>query len=332
MSIDKSIERMRAVVDRLAHGLESFDKTARHRPEEHGISASASSNSHPEMGIGGASNWVPAGHFYSPIPRIDEVNLRREQIWRNRTDLPGIDFNLPRQRQLLRELKQFYDDLPFTDAKTPDFRYHYDNGLYGWGDGVFYACMLRYLKPARAIEVGSGYSSALALDVNDFFLEKKTRFTFIEPFADLPFELSDEIDLIRQPVQDLDLSVFQTLKSGDILFIDSTHVSKIGSDVNFLFLDIIPSLAPGVFIHIHDVFLNFEYPEKWIREGRAWNEQYLLRALLCNSSHLEIVLMSGLVHEIDAEWLLKEMPNTRKNPGASIWLRTVDPEHPFLEN
>lgn len=269
-----------------------------------------------------ARNWVPPGHFYSPIPNLIEVKQRHSKIWRSFDHLPGIDFRIEQQRLLLRRLKDFY--LQFEDHRADLRRFTFDNGLYSWSDATFYACMLQHVRPQRIIEVGSGYSTAVALDVNDSLLNGQVSITCIEPFPSFPFEVKDEIRLIQSPVQDVPLEVFQELEKGDLLFIDSTHVSKAGSDVNYLYLEVIPSLAAGVYIHVHDVFLNFEYPQKWIMDGRAWNEQYLLRALLCNNHSLEIVLMTSVLHDIDREWISSEMPSCRRNMGGSIYLKTKE--------
>jgi hypothetical protein len=178
------------------------------------------------------------------------------------------------------------------------------------------------------IEVGSGHSSCMTLDTNDIWLDGQMQCTFVEPYPDLLFSLlkpgdTDRIEIIPKRVQDVDLEVFRELRSGDVLFIDSTHVSKVGSDVNYLFLEVLPLLKRGVLIHIHDIFYPFEYPSNWILEGRAWNELYMLRALLQQGSAYEIVAMNSFLAQEHPDALRQHIPVAMKNPGGSIWLRKI---------
>ena len=224
----------------------------------------------------------PAGHFYSPVPSDEDVAaaLRKRPA---DLEASGIDLHLPEQKQLLEQFAEMYPSIPFQEQGAPGFRYRYDNDSYAHGDAIMLHLMIRWLKPQRIIEVGSGNSSCVTLDTNEHFFNNRIRCTFIEPYPTFLQSLlkpSDQIDLLPARLQEVDLSVFDALEAGDILFIDSTHVSKLNSDVNRLFFEILPRLKPGVFVHIHDIFPGFEYPEHWLREGRAWNEQYLLRAFL----------------------------------------------------
>jgi hypothetical protein len=128
-------------------------------------------------------------------------------------------------------------------------------------------------------------------------------------------------ELIESDVQDVPLTRFEGLEANDVLFIDSSHVIKAGSDVVFLLSQVLPSLRPGVLIHFHDIFWPFEYPEEWLRGGRAWNEAYALRAFLQFNSRFEIVFFNSYlgIHEADA--LRFHLPLFLRNPGGSIWLR-----------
>ena len=117
------------------------------------------------------------------------------------------------------------------------------------------------------------------------FFDNEIQCTFIEPHPKLLKSLLkqgdlERIEIVPRPLQDVDLELFESLRANDILFIDSTHVAKIGSDVNRIFFEILPALATGVYVHFHDIFYPFEYPREWIYEGRAWNEAYMLRAFL----------------------------------------------------
>jgi hypothetical protein len=150
--------------------------------------------------------------------------------------------------------------------------------------------------------------------------------TFIEPYPKLLHTLVREsdferIEILETRIQDTPLERFRALEPNDILFIDSTHVAKVGSDVNYIFSDILPILRPGVYVHFHDIFYPFEYPKEWIYEGRAWNEAYLLRAFLAFNGAYEIVLFNTFLERFHRERFARMMPLCLKNEGGSIWLR-----------
>lgn len=227
------------------------------------------------------------GHFYSPIPLLEEVSKEREKLFPQSlpSSLPGIDLNIARQEELLQKFRRILPDCPFPREKSPDNRYFLNNSNFSNGDGCFLYCMLRYLEPTRIIEIGSGYSSCAILDINERCFDGKIDCHFIEPHPELFLSLlkpgdRNYIKLLECGLQDADLSLFENLKANDVLFVDSSHVAKIGSDVNHLFFTILPLLKPGVHIHFHDILYPFEYPESWVMEGRAWNEAYLLRVFL----------------------------------------------------
>jgi hypothetical protein len=130
--------------------------------------------------------------------------------------------------------------------------------------------------------------------------------------------------LIEKRVQEVPLATFAALGENDVLFIDSSHVSKIGSDVNRLYFDVLPALAPGVLIHIHDVAGNLEYPPEWFEEGRAWNEQYLLRAFLMNNTAYRIELFTAWLFNTRHEWFRTHLPLCARGGGGQIWLRKLN--------
>ncbi len=271
----------------------------------------------------------PPGHFYSPVPDFEEVRRREDVIFGSPARfLPGIALNEAGQLQLLESLSRFYPDQPFSATKQPGTRYYFDNPNFGYGDALALHCMIRHVRPGRIIEVGSGYSSCVTLDTNDVFFGGSIACTFIEPFPELFHSLVDAaagqpLRLIPKAVQDVDISIFQALQAGDILFINSTHVSKTGSDVNRVIFEILPALAPGVYIHFHDIFYPFEYPKDWVYEGRAWNENYILRAFLQYNQAFEIQLFNNYLATEHASLLARLMPLWIKNTGASIWLKKV---------
>lgn len=180
--------------------------------------------------------------------------------------------------------------------------------------------------PKKIIEVGSGFSSCLILDTNDFFFNGQISTTFIEPYPQLLKSLlqkkdKDAPNLISKRLQHVSLNVFESLEENDILFIDSADVSKISSDVNYLVFEIPPPLSKGVYIHIHDVFYSFEYHKRWVYEGRGGNEAYLLRAFLEYNKNFKIVLMNTYLRLFYKDVVQENMPLCLERIGGSIWIR-----------
>ncbi len=274
-----------------------------------------------------ANQWVPPGHYYSPIPSLDDVQRREAVIFGAvPREVPGVDLNEAGQLELLEALQVFYRDLPFKPEKTTTHRYHYENGAFEYADGIVLYCMLRHLKPRRVVEVGSGFSSCVILDTNELYFGNSISCTFIEPnpeifLAQVKADDVPRVTLVRQPLQEVAQSHFESLSANDVLFIDSTHVSKIDSDVNRIVFEILPALAHGVVVHFHDVFYPFEYPKEWIVEGRAWNEAYLLRAFFQYNNAFRIQYFNSFLGHFHADRLAKEMPLCLKNTGGSLWVR-----------
>jgi hypothetical protein len=270
--------------------------------------------------------WMSPGHFYSPIPSLDEIRSRESEIFAPApSTLPGLDLRAKDQVALVRELAAFYPDLPFPRQQSPSTRYWFENWAFSYADAIFLYSMLRHLHPHRVIEAGSGFSSAAMLDTADRWLPD-TSFTFIDPDTTTLDALlrpgdRERVTILPLRLQDVPLTIFDALSANDILFVDSTHVSKTGSDVNRILFEILPRLASGVYIHFHDVFYPFEYPKEWVYEGRAWNEDYILRAFLEFNDSFEIVLFGTWLAHFHRELLDEQMPLTRENPGGSLWVK-----------
>jgi predicted O-methyltransferase YrrM len=271
---------------------------------------------------------VPPGHFYSPIPSIDEVRKDSDRLFAtpSRT-LPGIDLREDDQLALLEVFAdRYYREMPFGPTQSPAHRFYFENPMFSYADALSLYSVIRHFEPKRVVEVGSGFSSALTLDTNDLFFNGRIRTTFIEPYPDRLMSLlrgtdKDHATVIQNRVQDVGLDLFAELEPNDILFIDSTHVSKIGSDVNRIVFEILPILAKGVLVHFHDIFLPSEYPPQWIYEGCAWNEAYLLRAFLQFNDRFEILLLNNFMGHFHEAFLAERMPLFMKNIGGSVWLR-----------
>ena len=273
--------------------------------------------------------FAPPGHFLSPIPSLDEVRKDESRIFESiPRDIIDVDLHESEQLTLLKEIARYYKEIPFQSHKVEGLRYYFDNPAYSYSDAIILYCMIRYLKPKRFIEIGSGYSSCVTLDTNELFFDGSILTTFIEPYPRLLMSLVKEKDkgtirILPCRLQDVDVSEFEALRANDILFIDSTHVSKVGSDVNRIFFEILPRLSPGVYIHIHDVFYPFEYPRDWIYEGRAWNEAYMLRTFLQYNSAFRVVLMNTFMERYHEAFFHERMPLCLKNTGGSIWIRKM---------
>ncbi len=269
----------------------------------------------------------PPGHFYSPIPSIDTIN-NYHRLKKIKLTINGINLNINKQLSMVKKFKMYLDDFRFPENKSKNYRYYLKNSNYSYGDAFTLYSFIRFLKPKRIIEIGSGYSSALMLDVSEIFFRNKIEIIFIEPFPELFISLIKESDLkqnllIKKDLQNVDIKIFQGLRKNDILFIDSTHVSKLESDVNYIFFDILPTLKKGVYVHFHDVFFPFDYPEDWLKQGLFWNESYLLRAFLSFNNSFDIQFFNNFLFEINSKILLKYLPIYAKNPGGSIWLKKI---------
>lgn len=265
------------------------------------------------------------GHFYSPVPDLDEVRSRESEIYDFNRPIAGIDFNDQLQLDLLAKIKPLLPEAPWTEQAQPGLRFHFDNIYYTWSDALVLFGLMRVLKPNRIIEVGSGWSSAVMLDTDRLFFDDKIELTFIEPFPDRLIELAADVasnKLVQSIVQHVPLDLFGQLQSGDFLFIDTSHVSKIGSDVNHLLFEVLPRLNSGVYIHFHDIFYPFEYPKEWIYKGYAWNENYILRAFLMDNPNYEIVFMNTYLEYKYPEQLPEQLfTRYQGSITGGIWLR-----------
>ena len=271
---------------------------------------------------------APPGHYNSPIPSIEDIKENEARIFRMPRELPALDLNEEEQMRFFDAFTKYYKELPFTDEKKEGLRYYFDNLSYSYSDAICLYAMIRHVKPQRIIEVGSGFSSCVTLDTNELFFGNAIACTFIDPYPERLLSLIKEDDketakIIPTKLQDVDIEQFSDLDENDILFIDSTHISKTNSDVNYIFFEILPSLKSGVYIHFHDIFYPFEYPKVWLYEGLAWNEDYLLRAFLQYNNHFKIVFFNTFLEQFFADRFIAEMPLCMKNPGGSIWLRKM---------
>ena len=213
-------------------------------------------------------------HYYQPV---FDAGVLPKSVWTRESSLPGIDLRVDQQLELIGRF-HYADELRVFPAEgSPQAGFYYLNRMFGPGDAEALYSIIRHFKPQRMIEIGSGCSTLLAkaaLDRNR--LEgHDSEHICIEPYPDTWLEKLQLTQLIRKPVESIEPEFFQQLGPNDILFIDSSHVVRIGGDVQFEYLEILPRLRPGVFVHTHDIFLPFEYPLSWVRDKKwFWTEQH----------------------------------------------------------
>jgi hypothetical protein len=269
----------------------------------------------------------PPGHFYSPVPSKKDVLFHLESIKSHQSQMLDIQLNHEQQFETLQKFAAFYDDLPFPQQQNGSCRYYYDQSVFCYPDAIFLYSFLRNTTPARIIEVGSGFSSAVILDTVDrFFPAARPHITFIEPY---PVNLKkllrpgdgNTVTVLEKNLQDVAIDVFTSLGPGDLLFIDSSHVLKCGSDLHYLFFEVIPRLRAGTYVHFHDIFRNFDYPSGWLLQGRYWNEGYFLRAFLANNNAWEICFFNNYVRNHFEDYLAEKMPLCLKDVGGSLYIR-----------
>ena len=266
---------------------------------------------------------VSRNHFYEPIP---DTRALPDALWEREAPLHGIDMNGAEQVRLLQEVfPRFADEYNgFAHAPAPEdpHRYYFDNPMFSGTDALVSYCMMRYAAPRRIVEVGGGFSTLLAAEAAR--RNGTTELVCIEP-SPRPFlnaRLPGLTALLEAPVQEVDPAVFAQLEAGDVLFIDSSHVARIGSDVNYLLLDVLPTLRPGVLVHLHDVFLPREYPKDWVLEQRRfWNEQYLLQAFLIYNRCFEVLFANSYMAQHHPDAMRSTFPRSPWWGGGSFWMR-----------
>jgi len=271
-------------------------------------------------------------HFYQPIPDTQSLP---ETLWNRPSELVAVDMNDSVQLDLLRtrfqKFRDEYEQFPTTTPEEPG-HFYLNNHLFDGTDALVAYCMTRHFQPQLIIEVGSGFSSLLlgqAATKNN-----NSALICIEPFPQefLKHGFRGLDSLIEKKVQDMDLDFFSQLGPSDVLFIDSSHTVKIGGDVNYLFLEVLPRLKPGVIVHVHDIFFPFDYRRDWVKEElRFWTEQYLLQAFLAFNSEFEVLMANRYLAHKYPEDLKAAFPSLGKLKadskdsinwgGGSFWMR-----------
>ncbi len=275
--------------------------------------------------IAAAMNFAPPGHFYSPHPLLEDIERGYGEVHQGYEAMEGIALNEAEQLALFRAACESDPVGPWSPARMQGQRYYYGNDFFRFGDATAVWHMAKLFRPRRVIEVGSGFSTACWLDSADK-LGLDCDLHCIEPYPDRVHELcpsdvaSRRITLSERPVQEFAPATFGQLERNDVLFVDSTHVAKSGSDVNHLFFRVLPSLASGVLVHFHDIFWPFEYPKSWYLEGRSWNECFLLRAFLQFNSAFRIIRFNSYLAARHPQIAAAVDDRFVNDAGASIWL------------
>ncbi len=258
-------------------------------------------------------------HFYQPIP--DTRTL--DETYRPESAMAGIDWNEESQLQLLREALSSYaaEYHEFFQRFQTEGQFAGDRLEFVGHDPAVYHGVIRHFQPRRIIEVGAGFSTLVA--ANAAALNGDTEVLAIEPYAnDYLKSLAAEIRLIKRMVQAVELSLFDKLQKNDILFIDSSHVVKLGSDVCYLVLEVLPRLQKGVIVHFHDIFLPFEYPRSWLEDRRMfWNEQYLIQAYLMHNRRTRILFANSFMTSRHPALMERSLPGSQGIGGGSLWLQ-----------
>lgn len=264
-------------------------------------------------------------HYHEPLVSIATIDKARATVARS---IPGLNLRVDDQLRLLAELVKTRDELEslVRDAEAGNgLAPTFDNLAFGPGDAEILYSLLRHLGPRRVVEVGSGHSTRFAMAALDRNRAegRPAVHLCIEPYES-PWLEQLGVDLVRQPVEDVDDELFRSLAPGDVLFIDSSHVVRPQGDVLHLFHEVLPKLPAGVVVHVHDVFTPRDYPVPWLMRRWFWTEQYVLEALLADSPRYEPILALNFLFHDHRAALLAACPvlsnQPQKEPG-SFWLR-----------
>lgn len=274
---------------------------------------------------------VVPNHYYEPVP---DTRMLKNDLWSKQSELTGIDINESGQLEILSLFKSGfkveYDQFPKRRTSI-SYEYYLDNKSFIGVDAEILYCMVRHFKPGKILEIGSGFSTyifARAVQKNREEDEQGCELISIDPDPDevIKAGFPGLSGVICKRVQDVPVSEFEKLKANDILFIDSSHVLKIGSDVQYEFLDIIPRLAKGVIVQVHDIFLPAEYPREWVlNDHKFWTEQYLLQAFMAFNDSFEVLWAGGYMNKSHPGEIEEAFGSYKKGitrPG-SFWFRRI---------
>ncbi len=250
--------------------------------------------------------------YDSPIPASKELT---PELFQSQTNSIGLDWNV--------EVQRIYLDQVFSKYATEtEFE---PNPNFSVVDGAILHSMIRHHRPKKIVEIGSGWSTIIAARSCDFNSETGGTCEHVayDPYIKKPLldRIPRTVNVVAEEVQRVDVD---RIVDCDLLFIDSSHVVKIGGDVNHEILELVPRLKPGALVHWHDILLPDEYWEDWVKDkGYYWTEQYLLHAFLKFNREFDIVWASHYMHRNHAEWVQQVFPNFQPDNHriTSFWVR-----------
>lgn len=266
-------------------------------------------------------------HYYQPIPRYEALP---ESTFNSPQALPGISMDRGRFSETLRRLSEKAGEATWPEKPGAQGQYHSSNDNFGFSSAALLHTMIRTHNSRKVIEIGGGFSSLISLQALRLNHGDDFRFDCVEPYPwpwlETTLRAQPGARLLKQPVEQLNPEMLAELEENDILFIDSSHCVRLASDVNFLYLQVIPRLKPGVIVHIHDIYMPYEYPRIHFhgRQKLFWNEQYLLQALLTDNPRVEVILPGFFVqkdmeNEFAAAFPFYDPAKHRKT--SSFWMR-----------
>ncbi|MGB7442588.1 MAG: class I SAM-dependent methyltransferase [Coleofasciculaceae cyanobacterium] len=266
-------------------------------------------------------------HYYQPVFNVHKLP---DETWTEAKTMHGIDLNPQDQLALLQKFNYTseLENIPL-DQPSESLDFFYNNPSFCSGDAEILYSMIRHFKPKNFIEIGSGFSTMMAKKALDKNRQegKPAKHLSIEPY-EIPWLEQLHLDkVVREKVEDTDSLVFKELEENDILFIDSSHVVRTGGDVVTEYLNILPNLRKGVLVHIHDIFLPYDYPREWIQKYRYfWTEQYILQAFLSYNSSFKVLLALNYLSFNYRDELAKACPIYASQEGrmlGSFWIQRV---------
>lgn len=263
-------------------------------------------------------------HYYEPY--FSRSNLK--PIERLERKLPGINFNVENQLNILKSFDFNSEIIDISKFEENQLNYSFSKGPFLSGDSEILFNIIRLYHPKKIIEIGCGHSSLMiqhAIKFNKLENEHyKCEHVCIEPYEAVWLEKL-EVKFIKKPVEEVDLELFKSLESGDILFIDSSHIIRPQGDVLFEYLQLLPIIKTGVLVHIHDIFSPRDYLDEWVKDGvNFWNEQYLLEAFLSCNKDFEVMCSLNFLKHNYYDHLSEKCPMLTKDrePG-SFWIKKM---------
>lgn len=259
-------------------------------------------------------------HYYEPFLGRSANNQAKKR------SLPGIKFNIENQLLFLKNFNYQNELIEISSLPVSHLNYSFSKGPFRSGDAEILYNIVRFLKPKKIIEIGCGHSSLLIhhaiANTSKGEVNYRCHHICIEPY-EAGYLSKLDVEFIKKPVEQMDLNLFESLEDGDILFIDSSHIIRPGGDVLFEYLEILPRLKKGVYIHIHDIFSPNDYLKEWVEDGvNFWNEQYLLEAFLSCNDNFKVVCSVNLLKNSYYANLKEVCPflSEEREPG-SFWIQ-----------